>query len=62
MTGDEFRSIIERTGHSAYTLEDRWGVGKSTIHRECQREEVRGLYEDAARTLEREHKGDSPNQ
>jgi len=59
MTGTEFQSIIERTGHSIYTLKERWGVGKSTIHRECQRDEVRGLYEDAARTLLREHEADA---
>jgi len=47
MTGTEFQSIIERTGHSVRSLADRWGVGRSTISRECQRDEVRGLYRDA---------------
>jgi len=47
MSGSEFRQIMQNCGHTVRSLADRWGVSKSTVARECDRDEVRGLYRDA---------------
>lgn len=54
MTGSEFKKLIDDAGYSMYTLADRWDVGKSTLYDEAQKDEVRGLYADAVRTLQRD--------
>jgi hypothetical protein len=47
MTGTEFQERIEASEYSQREIADRWGVSHTTIQRECDRDEVRGLYRDA---------------
>lgn len=52
MTGDTLRQIREDLGYSIRDLAYRWGVGKSTLQREEEKDEIRTLYADAARYLQ----------
>jgi len=54
MTGQQFREAIDRSEYSQRELAKRWGVSHTTIQRECNRDEVRGLYADAIRQVMRE--------
>jgi IS30 family transposase len=55
MTGTEFRERIEASEYSQRELAKRWGVSHTTIQRECDRDEVRGLYRDAIKQITENH-------
>ena len=59
MTGEQFRDLRQGLDLSLRELADRWGVDKRTIHREERKLEVRGLYADAIRRVQREFESDS---
>lgn len=51
MTGDKLEELRQELDLSIRDLADRWGVGKSTLHREEDKDEVRQLYADAINHL-----------
>jgi DNA-binding transcriptional regulator YiaG len=54
MTGGKLRELRQKLDLSIRELADRWGVGKSTLHREEDKDAVRQLYADAIRYLEQQ--------
>jgi|APHM01.1.fsa_nt_gi hypothetical protein len=48
MTGDEFKKLRQKLG-SLRDVAEAWGITKSTLQREEQKEEVRRLYAAAIR-------------
>lgn len=47
MTGYQLQRLRKKMDLSLRELAERWGVGKSTLQREEEKKEVRGIYADA---------------
>lgn len=54
MTGKKLKKARKDLDLTLRELADRWGVDKRTVHREEQKQKVRGLYRDAIKRVQNE--------